>query len=383
MNFFDLARNSFEEIKRDRRYLHQIPEVGMDLPQTKAYVWQRLEEMGLNPFYVGPGICVLIEGQAETEDKKTILLRGDMDALPITEETDLDFKSTNGASHSCGHDIHTSVLLHTAKILNENKDKFSHVVKFMFQPAEEIIEGAKAMIDEGILENPRVDMAFALHVNPTDSIDTFGFCKGNMATSADIWRIDVEGLGGHGAYPHMAIDPIYPLEIIRNAINHVLSQEIDRQNHATITAGQLSVGDVFNVIPETAFMEGTIRTYSEEVRTYIKSRLDEIVKGAEYLTKAKIILTYRAGTPSLYSDPELTEKSVQILSKYMEARHFKFLASEDMSEISIRVPTCYMSVNCQVSENHNYQLHNPGLVFDEKSLINGVGMLCSLVAEIS
>lgn len=371
---FERAKELFPEMKENRRHIHMYPEIGLDLPETKKFVISKLEELGVSDIkeYGSSGLSAIIQGNG---DGKTLLLRSDMDALPLDESNNLDYKSKNeGKFHGCGHDIHAATLLGAAKILMENKDKFSGRVKLMFQPAEEIFKGARMMINEGVLENPKVDAALAIHTGLDEGVGSVGYKLGYMTTSCDNFKINITGKGGHGAYPHTTIDPINAAVNIYENFGTLISRENPPADTTTLTFGQLSSGTSSNVIPETAVMQGTMRTYNPEVRENLKKRMIEIIEGVAITTGCKIELDFFAGVPSMYSNPELTQSLVDILNRdFSELKtipDITIMASEDMAEVSIEVPTTYMMLNCKV-EGNNFSHHNPGVLFDEKVMIYG------------
>ncbi len=375
---FKRAEELFPEMQENRRHMHMYPEVGLDLPQTKKFVKSKLEELGVSDIkeYGSSGLSAIIEGNAEG---KTLLLRADMDALPMDEDNDLPYKSKNkGKFHGCGHDLHTSMLLGAAKIIMENKDKFPGKVKLMFQPGEEIFEGAKMMIREGVLENPKVDAAMALHTALDEGVGSAEYNLGYMTTSCDNFKIHIVGKGGHGAYPHTAIDPINAAVNIYQNFSKLISRENPPSDTTTLTFGQLSSGSSSNVIPETATMQGTMRTYNPQVREKLKKRMLEIVEGVSLTTGCKIELDFFSGVPSMYSNPEFTQNIVEILNRdFPELKTIpdtKVMASEDMADVSLEVPTAYMMLNCNVDGN-NFSHHNPGVMFDEKAMIYGASLL--------
>lgn len=371
---FERAQELFPEMQENRRHIHMYPEVGLNLPETKKFVRSKLEEIGVSNIkeYGSSGLSAIIEGNG---DGRTLLLRADMDALPMDEASDLEYKSKNeGKFHGCGHDIHSAMLLGAAKIIMENKDKFPGRVKLMFQPAEEIFKGAKMMIKEGVLENPKVDAAIALHTGLDEGVGSVGYNLGYMTTSCDNFKINITGIGGHGAYPHTAIDPINAAVNIYENFGKLISRENPPAETTTLTFGQLSSGSSSNIIPETAVMQGTMRTYSPEVRENLKNRMIEIIEGIAKTTGCKIELDFFSGVPSMYSNPELTKDLVDILNRdFSELKTIsdvKIMASEDMAEVSIKVPTAYMMLNCKVDGN-DFSHHNPGVLFDEKAMIYG------------
>lgn len=377
---YERAQELFSEMQENRRHMHMYPEVGLELPKTKKFIKSKLEELGLSNIkeYGSSGLSAIIEGNGEG---KTLLLRADMDALPMEEDNDLEYKSKNeGRFHGCGHDIHSSMLLGAAKIIMENKDKFPGRVKLMFQPAEEIFEGAKMMIKEGILENPNVDAAMALHTGLNEGVGSVEYNFGHMTTSCDNFKINIAGKGGHGAYPHTTIDPINAAINIYQNFSQLISRENPPIDTTTLTFGQLSSGSSSNVIPETAVMQGTMRTYNPEVREKLKNRMLEIIEGIGKTTGCKIELDFFSGVPSMYSNPELTQSIVDILNRdFPQLKTIpdsKIMASEDMAEVSLEVPTVYMMLNCNV-EGNNLSHHNPGVLFDEKAMIYGATLFAT------
>lgn len=377
--YYEEAFKLKDETVKMRRELHQIPEVGLDIPKTKEYVKKKLEDMGLEvKEYGSSGLSALIKGNKG--EGKTILLRADMDALPMCEENDLPFKATNGCAHTCGHDLHASMLLTATKIILEHKDDFKGNIKLMFQPAEEIFKGSKMMIKEGILENPKVDAAFAMHTGLDFGPGTISYNVGYMTTSCDNFKIDIKGKGAHGAYPHTGIDPINAGVMIYQQFSQLISRDNTPQATTTLTFGQFSAGSSSNIIPETAVMQGTMRTYDPEVRERLKTRMVEIIEGVQKATRTTIDLDFFSGVPSLYSDPELTNDFVEIISKADSDIELKdgmiIMASEDMADVAAEVPTVYVMNNCKV-EGNNFSHHNPGVLFNEDALPYGVGTFVS------
>lgn len=363
-----------------RRHLHKMPELGLNLPKTSAFVKEELEKMGLCVERLGEsGLCATIKGNGEG---KTILLRADMDALPMKEDSGLEFEAKGDCAHTCGHDLHASMLLGAAKILIENKDKFRGNVKLMFQPAEEIFKGSEMMIKEGILNN--VDVAFAMHTELCDKPGTIYFYKGYMTTSCDNFKIDVEGKGTHGAYPHMGCDPINAAVCIYQQFNQLIARENPPSETTTLTFGQLSAGSSSNIIPQNAVLQGTMRSYSPEVREKLKKRMQDIVSGVAQLSGCKIDLDFFSGVPSTYCNPELTQEFMDILKDQMPelniVSNHRIMASEDMANISKKVPTCYIMLDCK-KEGQNFAHHNPGVIFNEDAMPYGTAIFATLAME--
>lgn len=383
INYFKEALEYKGELIEKRRALHQIPEVGLDLPKTKAYVKGELEGLGLKvKEYGSSGLSTLIQG--EKGQGKCIMIRADMDALPMNEESGLPFTSTGNTAHTCGHDLHSAIALTAAKVLLKEKANFKGTVKFMFQPAEEIFAGSRMMIENGLLENPKVDRAIALHTALDRETGSICYNEGYIATSSDNFKITIKGKGGHGAYPHTTIDPINVAVNIYTNFLELIARESPPQETNTLTFGMLSAGSNSNIIPEIAEMQGTLRSYNPEVRNKLKTRMLEIIEGLKISTKAEIDLDFFTGVPSLYSDPEFTREIVG----YIKNSDFdgelipdtQVMASEDMALVAEKVPTAYFNVNCKLPGN-NFSHHNPGVNFDENMMPIGLGLMLTAVVN--
>jgi len=265
------------ELISHRRYLHRHAEVGHELSVTTAYVRARLIDMGYEPHACTPcGLVAIAGGQAPG---KTFLLRADMDALPITEEGDLEYGSETPYMHACGHDLHTTMLLGAARLLKMHEGEIQGQVKLMFQPAEESLGGAQGMLEAGLLENPAVDAAMMIHVAAGMPIatGTIAIPRGGVVTAAyDRFDIKVQGVGTHGAMPHMGVDPLNVLCHIHIGLQEINAREIAPGENVALTVGQMHGGSAANIIPDTAFLSGTLRTFSKETRERAKARLVEI-----------------------------------------------------------------------------------------------------------
>lgn len=373
--FYEIAEKMQDETIKMRRELHQMPEIGLEVEKTCDYIEGKLKEMGLEPVrYGNSGVSAIIDSGKEG---KCILLRADMDALPMAEDNDLPFKATNGCAHTCGHDTHAAMLLSAAKILNEHKDEFKGKVKLMFQSAEEIFKGSRFMIDQGILENPHVDAALAMHTSLDEEPGSFGYNLGYMTTSCDNFKINIVGRGSHGAYPHTAHDPIYAGVLLYTQFMELIAREKDPNKVATLTFGQFAAGNNSNIIPNECVMQGTLRTYDPEVREYMKKRMADAMKAVEVLTQTKIEIDYFSGVPSLYSDPELTEFFAETIKTNMpELKAIKdnrIMASEDMACVAEKVNTTYLMLNMKVNGCEAAH-HNPKVLFNEDALKYGTSM---------
>lgn len=293
---------------RWRRALHAIPEVDSDLPETEKFICDRLMEMGLAyRRYSNGGISAVIEGKAPG---KTIAFRADMDALPIREETGLPFASTNGAMHACGHDAHVAMLLGAAKILSAHTDAFSGKVVLLFQPAEETTGGAKTMVEEGCLADPKVERFISLHIGrlfkdvPNGCI---GVKKGSMMASVSAFYVTVHGVGGHGARPHECVDPILVSCEMIQSLQKLVSRELNPVHGAAVTVGKIAGGTVENIIPEEVRFMGTVRALTEEDAAYLEKRITTMLPCIAEANRATVDVRYESFYPSTENDPEVTE----------------------------------------------------------------------------
>lgn len=377
-NILKLAQAMMDTLVADRRHLHGIPEIGHNLPQTTAYVKRRLTEMGYEPKDLGDsGIVALVGGKKDGD--KVMLLRADMDALPLKEESDLPFAATNGNCHACGHDIHTAMLLGAAKLLKDMENELEGSVKLMFQPAEETLTGAKNMVAAGVLENPKVNAAFGIHTGPHIPLGTFGSNTSYSHASSDSFDINIQGKGAHGAMPHNGVDPINVAVHIHLSLQEILAREVNAQDTLVVSVGQLVAGQAMNIIPDTAVMKGIIRAYSASTRDLAVRRVQEI---AEYTGKA-FNATAKAeignSIPSLRQDAGMVELMLSLLqstglenSKFIE---HKTMGSEDFAFISSAVPAALLSLGCAAKdESKRFTLHNPRIIFDEDCMPIGAAI---------
>lgn len=365
-----------QELVQHRRYLHQHPEIGFELPNTVAYVEKTLKSMGLEPQKVGKAGLVVTLGNGKG---KTLLLRGDMDALPMTENTDLPFKSTNNYMHACGHDIHTTFMLGAAKLLKEKEQEIQGTVKIMFQPAEEIGAGAKDMVAHGLLENPKVDAALALHVDPSLEVGKFGYKPGIAASSLDGFFLKVQGKGGHSSEPQKAIDPLMIVNAIYTQLNSLLGKEIDPKERAVLVVGRMGGGTVANIIPDTAHLDAILRSFNPEVRDHVFLRVQDIIDATVKMMRGTYELE-TISTPSLWNDEDLCEQMAPYVKEVIGEDHLEIndeplAGTEDFSYISNLVPTMFMWAGANGLGHQNYPLHNPNLILDEGVIPLGVAVV--------
>ena len=336
---------------------------------TRAFVFEKLREMGYEPQDVGrAGITCTIGRGAPV-----FLLRGDMDALPMQEETGLPFASENGCMHACGHDFHTTALLGAARLLRQHEGELRGTVKLLFQPAEETMDGAQDVFDAGILEHPHVDAAMALHVVQAP-FGTVNYTPGSACGSSDVFTITVNGRGGHGAAPHRNIDPINVAAHIVLSLQTINSREVNPNEMIVLTICSLHAGSAANVTPAQAVLKGTIRTMSLEVKEFARQRLTEICRDVCRTFRAECDIAFTgAGIPPMINDPALTEE----LSGYIDAllgsgsvRHIeRMTGSEDFSVFSHHVPCAlYWFGTGSAEEGYPYGVHDPRVTFREDAL---------------
>lgn len=389
-NILEEAKKLQEDLVSYRRWLHQNPETGEHLPQTKKFVMDKLTEMGYEPQEFGDSGLAVLAGNPDSG--KCILVRGDMDALPIKEETTLSFRSENGNMHACGHDMHTAMLLGAAKLLKRYEAELKGCVKLMFQPAEETMTGAEMMVREGILENPKVDAAVTMHGDGMSDYDlgkVTMVAKGVCMSSCDTYRIEIEGVGTHGAFPNQGVDPIMVGANLCQALQEIIAREIKASDIVVLTQGTFHAGIAPNVIPDTAYLEGTIRTFDKEVRTYVKRRVEEITQSIATAFRAKAKCIWNGGCQPLYNDPEVFEDAGRYIRELLgedglviEGEEAIPFASEDFSNILDLVPGIQMFlVTGSIKNGASVPMHNPKIVFDESPMYIGAATLAYVASR--
>lgn len=380
------------ELIAHRRWLHSHAEVGFNLSQTREYVKKALLDMGLTPNDCGK--CGLVVTVGSKRPGKTFLLRADMDALPIREETGLAFACETGHMHACGHDMHTAMLLGAAKLLKKQEESICGTVKLMFQGAEEVFEGAKDMIHNGVLKEPTVDAALMIHVTagiPLPAGTIIISAPGIGAPAADYFTIHIQGKGCHGSTPHLGIDPLIPAAQAIMALENLRARELSPGDKSIITVGTIHGGTAGNVIADSVEMQGTIRTYNEETRAHLKGRMTEIVENTAAVFSAKANVTFGSGCPTLVNDrtlAEFTEHTLQTLlgeEKVLSAAKLgggQGSGSEDFAYISQEVPSLMVALAAgEPDKGYVYPQHHPKVVFDEASLPYGCAALVNTAIE--
>lgn len=379
------AKELKQELIEKRRYLHANPETEFNTTKTLEFIEKELIKIGYKPLHCGKAGLVAIAGGKKPG--KTFLIRGDIDALPIKEESELEFASQNGCMHACGHDMHITMMLGAAKLLKKHENEINGTIKLMFQSAEEIFEGSKDMIENGVLENPKVDAALMIHVmsnSPFQTGSVIVSAPGVSAPAADYFEIKVQGCGCHGSMPNTGVDPINVSAHILLALQEISARELSVTDKAIITIGTIHAGKASNAIPDVATMGGTIRTYDEDTRTFIKNRMTEIAQNTANTFRAKAELTFGSGCPTLVNDEELSicaEKytkellgkemalSVAQLANMGNNKKSKSAGSEDFAYISQKVPSIMIALAAgQAKNGYSYPQHHPKVKFDEDAL---------------
>lgn len=358
-----------------RRTLHQIPETGITLPQTMAFIKERLNEMGIS--YKSYDDISCIEATIGTGGK-CFLLRSDMDALPVAEETDVPFKSTNGCMHGCGHDMHAAILLGAAKLLKAHESELKGTVKLLFQSGEEVFQGAKAAVEAGVLENPHVEAAFAMHVIAMIPVGVLMTGKEAMA-SVDGFKITLTGHGGHGSMPEACVDSINAAVQVYLALQSLIAREIGGTDEAVLTIGQLAAGEVANVIPERAVLQGTLRTFKKEVRERLVKRIREVAEGVAMTYRCQMEYEALSACPSVVTDDAVTaqvEESIKsLISRLQVIKGAHGMGSEDFAEITDKVPGAYYMMGAGPEDPaKRLGQHNPKIEFNEAVISTGAAI---------
>ena len=379
------AKELEQQIIAHRRWLHTHAETGFNLDATKAYVRSALEAMGYHAADCGKCGLVTTVGRGG----KVFLLRADMDALPIREEAESDVVCKNGNIHACGHDLHTAMLLGAAQILKKHEDEIPGTVKLMFQPAEEIFEGSKDMIEHGVLD--QVDAGMMLHVAvgvPIPAGTVMVSPPGVSAPAADYFTIRVQGKGCHGSAPQDGIDPLTAAAHILIALQEIKARELGIGDTAILTIGTMQAGTASNAIPDTAAMGGTIRCFDEDVRAKLKRRITEISQGIAAAFRAEAAVTFDSGCPTLINDRDLCNRAEAYLTELLGPEKALSVAklnpggkpsaggSEDFAYVSHEIPTVMAALAAgEPEKGHHYPLHHPKVTFDESAMPYGAASL--------
>ncbi|WP_298256175.1 M20 aminoacylase family protein [uncultured Litoreibacter sp.] len=369
-----------EDMTAWRRWLHQHPELQFECHETASFVVDRLKEFGITDISEGiatSGVVAIIDGQG---DGPTIGLRADMDALPMQETTGVDYASkAEGKMHACGHDGHTTMLLGAAKYLAETRN-FKGRVALIFQPAEEGGGGAGVMVEEGIMERFDISEVYALHNNPSLPFGVFETTAGPIMAAVDTFHIHIDGIGGHGAYPHDTKDPIVATLGICNAIQTIVSRNHRSMDDLVVSVTQIHTGSADNVIPDTAYINGTVRSFDPVVQDMVEARLTEIVEGqaASYGVSAR--LSYERGYPATVNTPDNTAFAADVARGVVGAQAVndqagREMGAEDFSYMLEKRPGAYLFLG----QGEGAGLHNPNYNFNDEVAPIGASFFAKLV----
>ena len=374
----------------DRRWLHEHPELGFQEFETAKFVTERLEQIGVEDLRTGiagaTGITALIRG-TKTGPEKVVLLRADMDALPILEENAVEYVSQNpGVMHACGHDAHTTMLLALTRLLTDRRDEFSGTVKVLFQPAEELPPGgAIGMVKAGVLEDPHVDAVLGMHVSSAIPAGQVGIKSPGAGTAAaDRFRIVIQGKGGHAARPQAAVDPVVIGAQIVTALQTLVSRETDPMESAVVSTTAFLAGEAFNVIPDTAELRGTVRTLSEATRQHIARRLPEIAQEIGATMRAEVTAEWLWGYPSLINDasllPYVQAGAIAAVGEENVLDMPVAMAGEDFSYFSLERPGYFFNVGTRNEERGIvWGHHHPRFDIDEEGMAVGIATMLETV----
>ncbi|MFA9398551.1 MAG: M20 family metallopeptidase [Clostridiaceae bacterium] len=385
MDFLKEANMLKQEIIDLRREFHKNPELGFNVENTKRRVIEYLEKENIEYKEFSKNAVV---GYIRGNGEKTVALRADMDALPIEEKNEKEYKSKiNGCMHACGHDGHLAILLGAAKILNKAKEDLKGTVVLLFEPAEETTGGARVMIEDGVLSNPKVDAIFGLHVDENISVNKIGIKNGVVNAASNPFTIKIIGKGGHGARPQNTIDPIYIGSLLITSIQSLISRELSAAEAGVLSIGTFNSGTAQNIIPETAEISGIIRTMSSETREYVKKRLKEITQGIVDSFRGKCEIIIEESYPCLYNDDKtldfvykngnniLGEKNVILLKNpSMGVESFAYFSNER--------PSAFYFLGCR-NENKGivHPAHSSYFDIDEDCLAIGAAMQSSIAFD--
>jgi len=370
------------DISEWRRHLHENPELGRDCYRTAEYIEKRLKEFGIKDIHTGyasTGIVALIEGQSKG---RTIGLRADMDALPIKENTEKSYSSKNeGVMHACGHDGHTAMLLGAARYLSETRN-FSGRAALIFQPDEEATGGAEAMVEEGILQKFEIEEVYALHNTPSHDFGIMYTRPGPIMAGEDSFHVDIHGKGGHAAYPHEVRDPIIAAISIAQGFQTIVSRNNIPSDDLVISITQIHSGTTDNVIPETAFLNGTVRTFDLSVQELVIERMEKIVKGLSMTFEVNAQLNYKKGYPPTINHEKETKFAVEVAKEICGPEKVltsvgKEMGAEDFSYMLQKRPGAYLFLGI----GKRAGLHNPNYDFNDEASPIGASFFARLIEK--
>lgn len=393
------AQALFPQLRQDRRYLHRCPEIGTELPRTAGYIRQRLENMGIPWQNCGGALPkkmtedYIIAGFPRMEratgitavigsGSPCILLRADMDALPVREDNALSFRADGNASHMCGHDSHAAMLLGAAKLLKDREKDLKGTVKLMFQPGEETGAGARLMVDAGVLKNPEPQAAFAIHVQPAETVGTACYSIGVNSASLDTFILKIQGKGGHSSQPHLCVDPVMIMNQVYQAVNLLVTREADPAAAVALTCGVTRAGTAVNIIPDHAELHIGLRTLNPDAATHLTERIPQLIDHYVKAWGGKYKLT-TFHTPCTYTDKELCSMLLpgieQITGEDRIRQISPMTATEDFGYVTEQVPGMFLFLGA--GKPGNAPLHSPQMVLDEDVLPTGAAIYANAAIQ--
>ena len=393
IDFLAQARELFPYTQTLRRDFHMHPELGFREIRTGGIVAKELESLGIEVTKgVGKtGVVGLLEG---AKPGPTLLLRFDMDALPIVEDTGAEYASqNNGVMHACGHDGHSAIGLTVAKMLNAHRDLLTGTIKFCFQPSEEgnngeEVGGAEMMMRDGVLDSPKVDMTLALHLWNEKPLGWLGVAQGPVMAGADIFSVKITGKGGHGAIPDATVDPVVAAANIVNALQSIVSRNVAPLETAVVSVTMIHGGTAFNVIPQEVVLEGTIRTFDSGVRQKVVERFEQIARGVGEGLGCQIEVDIKRLTPALVNNDSVTaqvqETARRVLSEsHLDTAGYITMGAEDMAFMLEKVPGCFFFIGSNDKARHlDYGHHHPKFDFDEEALVRGSALMAAAAMDM-
>ena len=386
INFKQQADAMRDELVSRRRDLHQHPELAFEEVRTAGIVAQELSRLGLEvQTGVGKtGVVAILEGD---QDGPTVLVRADMDALPIIEENTFNYASmTPGKMHACGHDGHTTIALGVAKLLSQHRDQMAGRVKFVFQPAEEIVAGAKAMIADGVLRDPPPDVSLGLHLWNSMPFGTLGVADGPVMAGSSTFTLKIVGKGGHAASPDNTIDPVVCAAQIVTAFQSIVSRNVNPLDGAVVSVTRIQAGTAFNIIPQDVEMWGTVRTFNLETRNKVEQRMTEIADGMSWAMGCTADLQIEHNVLPVMNHPEVASRMRGLFQQYVGDDGLnateRTMGSEDVGLFMADIPGMYFFLGAAVPNSDVYYgHHHPRFDFDENALPLGVTLLSAAIAD--
>jgi len=385
-DYYQEAQSLFEYTRDLRRDFHRHPELGYQEVRTAGIVARELQSLGLEVTtgIAETGVVALMEGALPGP---VVLLRFDMDALPIVEETGAAYASENpGVMHACGHDGHTSIGLTVARLLHAHSQELAGTVKFVFQPAEEGLRGAELMVEQGVLQNPRPDISLAMHLWNDKPLGWLGISDGAVMAAAEMFKVRITGKGGHGAAPHLAIDPVLAAAHVITALQSIPARNVAPLQAAVISVTTLRAGEAFNIIPQYAELTGTIRTFEPEVRALVLERFHQVMNGVAEAMGCTADIHCEGITPAVINREPIARRvravAERILPDSPVTSHFATMGSEDMAFMMQDIPGCFIFVGSANSDKGlDAPHHHPRFDIDEEALPKGAALMAAAAAD--